>query len=132
MMVVKLKQARAMLAGGWVGPDVEPFCLARAPGLSINPLYGQPCEPLWLTRKVIWTLDPQHEGVELYSVICALEAVGLGLAAFDLLEEACKPPAGFQTWLRASGRLTQHVLDVFTKAIQRSKKATRSTTGERR
>lgn len=135
-MVFKLKQARAMLSGGWSGPDLEPFCLARAPGVCINPLYGQPLDdgtlfpprPMWLPTKTIWTLDAEHEGVELYSVLGACEVVGLGYDGFVLLEEVCRPPAGLQTWLRASNRLTQHVLEVFTDAIKRIRK----TTGERR
>lgn len=124
-MIGQLKQARAMLNGSWSGPDLEPHCLVRGPGVHLNAEYGQPDDerPLWLPTKTFHALDPRrHEVVESYSVLGALLQVGLGFDGFDLLEEVCRPPAGLQTWLRASDRGTQDVLDLFTAAIRRSKK----------
>ncbi|HXU01467.1 MAG TPA: hypothetical protein VN903_10760, partial [Polyangia bacterium] len=117
------------------GPDLEPFCLVRAPGVQLNMrrVNREPdavFEDLWVPTKTFQTLNPHRDGVELYSVLGALEMVGLAFDGFDLLEAVCRPPAGLQTWLRASDRVTEHVLELFTKAISRSKKAAQ--TGERR
>jgi hypothetical protein len=124
-MIGELKQARALIAGGWVGPDLEPWCRVRAPGRRLNEKWGQPGEPFVLTTDWYQTLEVDNKAIEAWSVLGALMAVGLSYAEFDVLEVAQPTPAGMQTWLRASERTTADVLEVFKKAIQRAKKGER-------
>jgi hypothetical protein len=105
-MTPQLKEARHLLEA-WVGPDLEPFCLARNEDGSR-----------------LWTLDQAHPRIIQWSVDVALIKCDLFQFGWELLERVVKPPAGLTFWLKASERRTSDVLHAFTLAIQRSKKET--------
>lgn len=125
-MSLALKAARDLLARvGWVGHKLEPFCVARAPGVRLNPLYGTESDfrPLWLAATWVQTLNAKHQELMRYSVRGACEVFG---ADFEQLELA--HGADVQQWLQQPARTKDDVLSLFVEAIKRSKKAT----GERR
>jgi hypothetical protein len=120
----ELVAARDLVAGGWSGPAVEPFCVARGSGVRINGDFASSeMEPLWLHSGSFWTLDPHHEGLELYSVSCACLAAG---ADFNVLERAFSRVEDFQAWLEQPQRTIDEVLRVFTTALLRSRRENRT------
>lgn len=134
--VLRLKQARALLAdGGWSGPDVEPFCVVKGRGVRLNPRHPslaldpdgvvEEFAPLWIECDSYCVLVPGEKEVAQYSVLGALFRVGLGFEQYDLIERVVQPPNGIDNWLKASERVTSHIMETFTKAIAQSKKGER-------
>jgi hypothetical protein len=127
-VILGLKRARELIAGGWSGPDLEPLCVARGPGVRLNPARIDRSEPfaeLWLPTKMFHTVNVEVGTIARFSVQCALYAVGLGDEAWLVLERMSGAANGLDDWLRTAGRTTEDVLRVFTLAIQRSKKGER-------
>jgi hypothetical protein len=119
----ELLMARVLVAGGWSGPELEPFALARGPGRALNPHFGKTeMEPLWLPTSTYWTLNPNAEGLERYSVLVACLAAG---ADFELLEHGFEQ-GEFQCWLQEPTRTVNDVLRVITAAALRSEREKRT------
>jgi hypothetical protein len=55
----------------------------------------------------------------------ALYACGLGIEAWQLIEQCAKAPNGLSNWLKASDRTTSDVLRVLAEAVGRSRKGER-------
>lgn len=122
-MKAELLDARKLVAGGWSGPALEPFALARGPGRALNANFGKtPMEPMWLPTSTYQTLNANAEGLEQYSVLVACWAAG---ADFELLERASGQES-FQAWLQEPTRRLEDVLRVFTTAALRSDREKRT------
>lgn len=140
-MILELKRALELLKiSGWVGPEMEPMCMASDGGWCFE---NYPGVARFSVPGVLLVTGCYPEGWNALEAVVApawsawnrfVDGVGAPTKGTDAwyrdaakLYNAAQKEKDMGTWLKEPTRVTSDVLRAFVRAIERSKK-----TGERR